>query len=121
MAMPTFLARLMARSPAVASFGRGGGWIRYALLIALASLVVFAGVTRVWPWQPGRIGGLIFGTLAALLFVNAALYPWRRRWRTRPLGTAQRWLQLHISGSLLAFWFVLIHAGFRWPAGTMGW
>lgn len=94
---------------------------RYALLTAAVSVIAFVVVSWLWPWQPGRIGGLIFGTLAALLFLNAALYPWRRRWGARPWGTAQRWLTLHVYGSSLAFWFVLIHTGFRWPVGTMGW
>jgi len=95
--------------------------VRYSLLTAIVSVLAYAGLSWMWPWQPGRIGGLVFGTLAALLFINAALYPWRRRWNTRPLGTAQRWLTLHVSGSALAFLFVIIHIGFRWPAGTMGW
>lgn len=108
MRMPPFVAPLSTSA-------------RYALLVAVISLALYFGLSWAWPWQPGRIGGLLFGTLAGLLFVNAGLYPWRRRWRTRPLGTAQRWLNLHIYGSVLAFLFVLIHAGFRWPAGTMGW
>lgn len=108
MPMPPFVAQL---SP----------WARYALLVAVLSVVSFLALGWAWPWQPGRIGGLVFGTLAAVLFINAGLYPWRRRWRTRPLGTARRWLHLHVYGSVLAFLFVLIHVGFRWPAGMMGW
>ena len=94
---------------------------RYALLAAVISLALYFGLGWAWPWQPGRIGGLVFGTLAAVLFINAGLYPWRRRWRTRPWGTARRWLHVHVYGSVLAFLFVLIHTGFRLPAGTMGW
>jgi hypothetical protein len=108
MAMPLSISRLSA-------------WSRYALLTAAVAVVAFAAIGWRWPWQPGRIGGLVFGTMAALLFVNAALYPWRRRWSARPWGTAQRWLKLHVYGSSLAFLCVLIHTGFRWPAGTMGW
>ena len=75
-----------------------------------------------WPWQPGpHRRTRVRHARRGLLFVNAGLYPWRRRWRTRPLGTAQRWLQLHVYGSVLALLFVLIHVGFRWPAGMMGW
>ena len=54
------------------------------------------------PWQPGRFWGLTFGTIAAALFVNAGLYPLRRRLLAWPLGTVQRWLQLHIYGSVAA-------------------
>jgi hypothetical protein len=64
---------------------------------------------------------LAFGTLAALLFANAGLYPWRRRWRARPLGTARRWLAFHIYGSVLGLVFVLLHTGLHWPGGLMGW
>ncbi len=49
------------------------------------------------------------------------LYPLRRRLLGFPFGTAQRWLQFHIYGGVLAALCVGIHAGFRWPSGTMGW
>lgn len=86
--------------------------------VALAVYLVWAWIA---PWRPGRAGGLTFGTLAALLFLNGALYPLRRRLLAWPLGTAQRWLQLHIYGGVLAMLFVLIHTGFALPFGTMGW
>ncbi len=108
MRLPTLLQRL---SP----------WRGYLLLAGSVSVLLFAATAWLWPWRPGRLGGLISGTLAAFLFVNAGVYPWRRRWRARPLGTAQRWLHLHAYGSTLAMLLVLIHMGFRWPAGTMGW
>ena len=108
MRLPPLLARLSVGA-------------RYTALIATISVLAFAVSAWAWPWRPSRVGGLLFGILAAVLFVNAALYPWRRRWNTRPLGTAQRWLQLHIYGSTLATLFVLLHIGWRWPAGTMGW
>lgn len=64
---------------------------------------------------------LIFGTLAALLFVVAMLYGARRPLRAWPFGTAQRWLDVHIYGSVLATVFVLLHIGFSLPSGVMGW
>jgi hypothetical protein len=87
----------------------------------VVTLVVF--IVWAWwtPWRPGRAGGLAFGIAAALLFLNAALYPARRRLRTWPWGTSQHWLQLHVYGSVLAAWFVLLHTGFRLPAGQFGW
>ena len=100
---------------------RWSGWTRYSILIGVLSLAVFAAIAWAWPWRPGRLGGLAFGILAAALFLSAALYPWRRRLKTKPLGTAQRWLRLHVYGSTLAMWFVLMHIGFQWPAGTIGW
>ena len=96
-------------------------WLAWSAGIGIVLLGAFA--TAAWwsAWQPGRLGGLLAGSMAAALFVNAALYPWRRRWRAWPLGTAQAWLQLHIYGSTLAALLVLIHIGFRLPAGTFGW
>jgi hypothetical protein len=109
----------MMRLPPV--LARWSEWTRYSVVIGVLSLVAFLAMAWAWPWRPGRIGGLAFGILAAVLFVSAALYPWRRRWKTRPLGTAERWLRLHVYGSTLAMWFVLMHMGWQWPAGVMGW
>jgi hypothetical protein len=96
-------------------------WLKASAAIAVAALMFYLGAAWMRPWQPGRIGGLVFGTLAAALFFNAGLYPLRRRWRAWPLATVQQWLQLHIYGSVVAFLFVLIHVGFRLPSGAMGW
>ncbi len=95
--------------------------LRSTLAVTALALALYATIAWRWPWQPGRFGGLLFGTVAALLFVNAGLYPWRRRWRARPLGTARRWLELHVYGSALGLFCVLLHTGFRWPNGSMGW
>jgi hypothetical protein len=100
---------------------RQPAWLVATAIGTVVSLVAYFLVARVSTWQPGRLGGLIAGSIAAALFVNAALYPARRRLRARPLGTAQRWLQLHIYGALLATVLVLVHIGFRLPAGMLGW
>lgn len=74
------------------------------------------------PWNPGRAGGgLVFGAVAALLVLVHIFYPLRRRLMAFPFGTAQRWTQFHIYAGALAFFFVLIHEGFRSPSGTLGW
>src|SRR5262249_32500575 len=50
-------------------------WFRGFLVVAVVSMVVYL-VAAWWaPWTPGRLGGLTFGTLAALLFVVDSLYP----------------------------------------------
>jgi len=72
------------------------------------------------PWSPKRGLGLFFGIVASLVFVFEMAYPYRRS-RARPLGTARRWLQAHVYLGALAFLAVLIHAGFHWPGGFMGW
>jgi hypothetical protein len=107
--------------PLAPALTRSSPWTLGSALIALASVLVFIAAGWAWPWRPGRIGGLTFGIAAAVLYANAALYPWRRRWQARPLGTARRWLQLHVHGSTLATLFVVLHTGWRWPAGTIGW
>lgn len=100
---------------------RAPRWLLTTVMVAAVSVIFYDVSSSLWAWRPGRIGGLTFGVLAALLFLNAGLYPMRRRWRARPLGTAQRWLHLHVYGSALAMLFVLLHMGLQWPAGTMGW
>jgi hypothetical protein len=97
------------------------GWFVASLAIGLASLLVAAGFAHWRPWEPGRRAGLAFGAAAAVLFLLDLLYPLRRRLLSFPFGSAQRWIQLHIYGGILACLFVLIHEGFRWPSGTMGW
>lgn len=96
-------------------------WFTATAIAAAAGLVVYVVWAWITPWRAGRAGGLTFGTIAALLFLNDALYPLRRRLLAWPLGTAQRWLQLHIYGGVLAMLFVVIHMGFALPAGSMGW
>ncbi len=84
------------------------------------ALAVYLLGTFLAPWSPKRGLGLVFGVVAALLFVFEMAYPWRRS-RARPLRTAKLWLQAHVYLGILAFLFVLIHAGFSWPHGGMGW
>jgi hypothetical protein len=84
--------------------------------------MVAVSATSAWlrPWSPKRGMGLLFGLLAALVFVFEMAYPYRRS-RARPLGTARRWLQAHVYLGALAFLAVLIHSGFHLPGGVMGW
>ena len=96
-------------------------WFRGAAVVAAASLAVYGVWSALGPWAPGRAGGLSFGTAAAVIFVLDALYPLRRRLMAWPLGTAQRWLQFHLYGGILAALFVALHVGFRGPGGAIGW
>jgi hypothetical protein len=84
------------------------------------AVIVYAVGARVSPWSPKRGLGLFFGITAALLFVFEMLYPARRP-RARPLGSAKRWLQAHVYLGFIAMVAVVIHAGFAWPHGAMGW
>jgi hypothetical protein len=96
-------------------------WFRGFATVAVASLLVYAAAAWRWPWSPGRPGGLTAGTVAALLFVVDAMYPFRRRWNAWPFGTVQRWLQFHVYGGGIAALYVLMHVGFRLPNGLFGW
>lgn len=61
----------------------------------------------------GSLEGLIYGTLAALIMLFAALLSARRKvpgWR---IGSAQAWLRAHIWLTLLSVPWVLFHGGFR--------
>jgi hypothetical protein len=93
------------------------------MMAAAAGLVMLAlYVLGRWmgPWSPKRGLGLVFGIVAALVFVFEMVYPYRRS-RAKPLGTARRWLQAHIYLGALAFLAVLLHTGLRLPRGAMGW
>lgn len=93
----------------------------YATLAAcLVLLVVFVVGSLLRPWSPQRGLGLAFGFLATTLFVFEMAYPFRRP-RARPLFTAMNWAQAHVYLGVVAFLAVLIHAGFEWPRGGVGW
>jgi len=66
----------------------------------------------------GNVGatplGLIYGTLALLIFLFAALLGWRRNHPAWPLGRIQTWLKAHIWLTLLTVPLVLFHCGFHW-------
>ena len=96
-------------------------WFAWSVLTMAAALVVYVAWARVTPWRAGRAGGLTFGTIAAIIFLIDGLYPLRRPLLSWPFGTAQRWLQFHIYGGMIAMLSVLIHVGFALPVGTMGW
>lgn len=93
-------------------------WVTLAL--ALLMLVLFVLVAGRFGWSPRRGLGLAFGIGAALAFVFEMLYPARRP-RARPLGSARNWIQAHVYLGALALLAVVIHAGFTWPHGAMGW
>jgi hypothetical protein len=96
-------------------------WLKSSVVAAVALLAIYVGIAWTRPWQPGRFWGLTYGTIAALLFLNAGLYPIRRRLGARPFANVQQWLQFHVYGTTIAMLLVLIHMGFRWPGGMFGW
>lgn len=111
----------MSMSLAPALVPKKPAWLKASVVVVTVVVAAYVAYTWTRPWQPGRFWGLTAGTIAALLFFNAGLYPLRRRWRAKPLATVQQWLQLHIYGSVIALVLVLVHIGFRWPGGAFGW
>jgi len=65
----------------------------------------------------GNVGatplGLIYGTLALLIFIFAALLGWRRKHPAWPIGNMQVWLKSHIWLTLFTIPLVLFHCGFH--------
>jgi len=65
----------------------------------------------------GNVGatplGLIYGTVALIIFLFAALLGWRRNNKTVPVGRIQIWLKAHIWLTILTIPLVLFHCGFH--------
>jgi hypothetical protein len=57
--------------------------------------------------------GLIYGTVALLIFLFAALLGWRRNHQTAPVGKIQIWLKAHIWLTIFTIPLVLFHCGFH--------
>jgi hypothetical protein len=96
-------------------------WLTASVAVAGASLLLYAALASSRPWKTGYGASFAFGAAAAIVVLLQALYPLRRRLLAFPFGTAQRWIQFHIYGGMVAFGFVLIHEGFRRPSGPIGW
>jgi hypothetical protein len=65
----------------------------------------------------GNVGatplGLIYGTIALLIFLFAALLGWRRSNKTAPVGRIQLWLKAHIWLTIFTIPLVVFHCGFH--------
>ena len=110
--------------------------VRWGICTAVATVAVTLvylanndpGVLRKWhldfplpawlgPVPPlrGNVGatplGLIYGTIALLIFIFAALLGWRRNHQTAPVGAIQTWLKAHIWLTLFSIPLVLFHCG----------
>src|SRR4030095_12946396 len=92
-----------------------------AAAVALVMVLVYAVANFLSAWSPKRGLGLVFGIVASLAFVFEMAHPYPRSRARAPCGTARRWLQPHVYLGALAFLAVLIHTGFHWPGGAMGW
>jgi len=94
--------------------------LRLTLIATFVFVVLFFVGSWLGPWSPKRGFGLGFGIFAALAFLFEMVYPSRRP-KAWPLGTARNWIQAHVYVGILAMVAVIVHAGFAWPKGAMGW
>jgi len=88
--------------------------------VSLLVVALWTAGTLLGAWSPKRGLGLVFGILAALLFVFEMVYPAGKK-RPGLLRNARAWLQAHVYLGAIAFLAVLAHADFSWPHGGMGW
>jgi hypothetical protein len=94
----------------------------FVLMLGGILLIVLVYAVASWGrvWSPKRGAGLVFGFLAAFLFLFEMVYPFRRP-KARPLGKAKTWMQAHVYLGVLALLAVLGHTGFSLPHGWFGW
>lgn len=98
--------------------GRGWSavWIAGGLGCAAALLanLSFSELDPVTTW------GKSYGIAAGVLLMAAASYAVRRRMPRLGPWTSHAWLQVHRLAGTFFFVLVLMHSGFRWPAGALG-
>jgi hypothetical protein len=116
MSRPWYDARNVAEVPKY--------WNAWLLASALC-VAVFLVQILFFRFDPGSGLGLLYGTLATLFMIGAALLGVRRRMMARAskqrLGSSHAWLQFHLYGGALAMLLVLMHCGFRIPTGSQNW
>ena len=84
------------------------------LALVLAAVLAFsAHHARVHLGQPAVVTG--WSLVALMVFL--ALFNVRKKLSMLPLGNAQTWLRLHVTGGILALVFFWIHTGRFWPLG----
>ncbi|MEM9593216.1 MAG: hypothetical protein AAGD06_03075 [Acidobacteriota bacterium] len=104
-------------------------WRRAALAVGVLCVAAYA----VGAWlpvrglepRPGSHLGVAWGIGAALLLLTTVLYGARRRAMATSsklrLGTSRSWLRLHLYGGGLFLLLLLLHSGFKLPAGGLSW
>jgi hypothetical protein len=65
--------------------------------------------------------GLIFGSVAFLIFLFASALGVRKKQRTWPIGSVQFWLRAHVWLTILTIPLVLFHCGFHSGGTQTGW
>lgn len=87
-------------------------------------LCLFVYALNVWfgSVDPGSAWGIGYGIAAAVLFLGAFFYAFRRRVvKVRGMQRAWYYLQFHVYGGTLFLLLMLLHTNFQWPQGTLTW
>ncbi|HET9234001.1 MAG TPA: hypothetical protein VFP10_07685 [Candidatus Eisenbacteria bacterium] len=101
-------------------FSTGTHWPRTMMIAALALVVVYPVTMRLeGVADASTLSGMLYGTVATLLMIGAALYGVRRRTMRLGLGRARTWQQFHLYGGTVFLLATLLHAGFSWPKGSL--
>jgi hypothetical protein len=117
------------------------GWALFVILASVAAALLYVGefhperlpfkfsMPARWHRDVSDTGrsvagtplGLIYGSVAATIFVFAALLGLRRKRPTLKVGRLQTWLKGHIWLTVLTIPLVLLHCGFSTGSRMTGW
>ena len=115
----------MSKTWSIFEFVSSPPWLRAFIYFSILAIVIFVLNIFIDEVRPGNIWGLIYGTIAAVLFVGVAAYGFRRRSMNTSskmkLGSSYSWLQFHIYGGTLSLLFVFMHINFQFPQGSFNW
>jgi hypothetical protein len=95
----------------------------WRVFLAGAALCLAAVVVELALGAPGGVYAWTvgYGVAATIMLVGALAYAGRRRAPRRGPGASYHWVQFHVYGGTLFLVLVLLHTGFRWPNGAIGW
>ncbi len=100
--------------------GVGRGWSAVPIAAGLCCAAALMANLSFSELDPVTTWGKSYGIAAGVLLLTAASYAVRRRMPRRAPWTSHAWLQVHRFAGMFFFVLVLMHTGFRWPAGVLG-
>ncbi|MCC6764940.1 MAG: hypothetical protein IT293_09780 [Deltaproteobacteria bacterium] len=91
------------------------GWLVFTIVATVVGAVSYRMYVAASPYgaSGGSWPGLAYGMLGTLAMLLAGLLAGRKKVRTRRIGPARAWMQMHIWLGILAVPLILFHAGFR--------
>lgn len=91
----------------------GGRYFKWALLLILASIVLYVAFDPGEPRNGGTWAGYTLGTIAALLVLLLTWYGIRKRSYRSRLGEVQGWLSAHVYLGIALLFVATLHTGFQ--------